>query len=1019
MVAKGVMILLGIIVGVVAVTAMALMFGPISLSPLKPTVEGVLNRNFGDTTIQFEDLVLNWDSWDDGIDIRALGVAVQNPNGEQIAYLSQIAIGFETSAVVDGRLAPESLTIINPDLRLLRREDGSMGFAPVATGGANYEAVLAQIVQLLVDKPAGGGLDRLREVRVVDATLTIDDLAYASDWTIEDVHLVFAKAEAGLSVQLRGAFTAESRTSHIDLALLYDKESGRSAVDVDIQDLTPSDLHRDFGFWQQLHGLELPVSLSASLQTTPSFDVEDVSFEIKVGDGTILRPKVFADRLRVVRGHIMGNLDRSEGKLTLSRINLLANGASFDISGHIMLEGEGVAYDADIVIQNLTFPNLARVWPVSFKPFSRGWIERNITGGTINRLEGQFGLGADYETGPLPDGTFTAAFDFEGMEAHYLRPMPPVIDGTGQGTFTEKTLDVLVKTARIADAETGMNIDLTNSHVLLDNLNVERVHDAVISTDIAGQISDLVYITTFEPLKFVKEYSIDPAELGGAGEAHLEVRFPLLQKLLFRDVDMEINGKITDFYAAILEGRTEISEGDLDLFINSHHLETAGSVKVGGLAFQATWSEKFVRGDSFGSIVTLNGPSTVPALEEAMGFDIPFTGSVDISLNLRGNGLNIVEGDGKLGFAQSDIHIPLLTWEKPLGQSTNLTFNLVVEEGHIAIPDFDLLGEALTAKGQAIFGFDLIPQQIEVHELLVNANNLTTDLDFSDGGSSISGRIGGASMDVRPVIDTLFDEGEAGEGFDIEVDVSFNEVLAHEGTRLQDFVGLLRLENSALRDIHMSGLIGSKHSFFVSSIPYPEETEVELLSDNAGYVVRALGVFDGAEGGDVRLNARTRVAVEKDITTGRVRIRDFTVGNAPGLAQVLNVASITGLRDIMSGGGISFDTFELGFRLESGLLTFNDAVALGPSIGLRMDGELRNNFEQIDVSGTIIPAYTINTIIRSVPIVGDIITGGAQDGFLGIDFTMTGSTDNPEVDVDTASILTPGFIKGIFGGGRN
>jgi len=131
------------------------------------------------------------------------------------------------------------------------------------------------------------------------------------------------------------------------------------------------------------------------------------------------------------------------------------------------------------------------------------------------------------------------------------------------------------------------------------------------------------------------------------------------------------------------------------------------------------------------------------------------------------------------------------------------------------------------------------------------------------------------------------------------------------------------------------------------------------------------------------------------------------------------VASITGLRDIMSGGGISFDTFELGFRLESGLLTFNDAVALGPSIGLRMDGELRNNFEQIDVSGTIIPAYTINTIIRSVPIVGDIITGGAQDGFLGIDFTMTGSTDNPEVDVDTASILTPGFIKGIFGGGRN
>lgn len=1013
------MILLGILVGVVAVTATALMFGPISLSPLKPTVEGVLNRNFGDTSIKFDDLVLNWDSWDEGVDIRALGVSVSNASGEQIASLSQIAIGFETSAVVDGRLAPETLTIINPDLRLLRREDGSMGFAAVATGGANYEAVLAQIVQLLVDKPDGGGLDRLREVRVVDATLTIDDLAHAYDWTIADVNLVFAKADEGLNVRLQGAFTTDNRTSQIDLALLYDKESGRSGVELDIENLTPSDLHRDFGFWQQLHGLDLPVSLTASLETNQTFDINDVSFEIKIAEGTVFRPTVFSERVHIGRGHIVGVLDRAQGHLTLSRVELVMNGAKFDINGDIMLEGEGVAYDANIVIENLTFPNLVRVWPVSFKPFSRGWIERNITGGTINRLAGHFALGADYETGPLPDGTFTASFDFAGMEAHYLRPMPPVIDGVGQGTFNEKTLDVLVETARIADAATGMNIQLQNSHVVLDNLNVEKVHDAIISTDIAGRVSDLVYITTFEPLKFAQEYSIDPAELGGMGKAHLEVRFPLLQKLLFRDVDMEINGKITDFYAEILEGRTEIAEGNLDLFIDSHHLETAGSVKVGGLAFQATWSEKFVRGDSFGSLVTLNGPSTVPALEEAMGFDIPFTGSVDISLNLRGNGLNIVEGDGKLGFAQSDIHIPLLTWEKPQGQPTDLSFSLIVEEDHIALPDFDLVAKSLTANGQAIFGFDLIPQKIKIHALSVNENKLTADLAFKDGGSSISGRIGGASMDVRPVIDTLFDEGEAGEGFDIEVDVSFDEVLAHEDTRLQDFVGLLRLENSALRDIHMSGLIGAKHSFFVSSVPYPEETAVEMLSDNAGYMVRALGVFDGAEGGDVRLSSRTRVSAESDITTGRVRIQDFTVANAPGLAQVLNVASITGLRDIMSGGGISFDTFELGFRLESGLLKFNDAVALGPSIGLRMDGELRDNFEHIDVNGTIIPAYSINTIIRSVPIVGDIITGGAQDGFLGIDFTMTGSTNNPDVDVDTASILTPGFIKGIFGGGRN
>ena len=69
-----------------------------------------------------------------------------------------------------------------------------------------------------------------------------------------------------------------------------------------------------------------------------------------------------------------------------------------------------------------------------------------------------------------------------------------------------------------------------------------------------------------------------------------------------------------------------------------------------------------------------------------------------------------------------------------------------------------------------------------------------------------------------------------------------------------------------------------------------------------------------------------------------------------------------------------------------------------------------------DVEGVIIPANTINTIVRSVPIVGELIAGGGKGALLGIDFTMTGPVDDPDVDVDTASILTPGIIKNFFGG---
>ena len=41
-------------------------------------------------------------------------------------------------------------------------------------------------------------------------------------------------------------------------------------------------------------------------------------------------------------------------------------------------------------------------------------------------------------------------------------------------------------------------------------------------------------------------------------------------------------------------------------------------------------------------------------------------------------------------------------------------------------------------------------------------------------------------------------------------------------------------------------------------------------------------------------------------------------------------------------------------------------------------------------TGTIIPAYTLNTLITNFPIVGDIITAGSpEDGLLGASFKIT------------------------------
>jgi hypothetical protein len=1011
------MVLMGLIVAAVAILGIRLFMGPISLGFIKPPIDRILAEGVPGYTATIEDFVLAWSGWDRGLDFQAIEFSVMDAQGDEIARLPRVAVGFETAGLLNGRLAPDSLTIIGPELTLLRRADGTMGFGAVSGGEANYEAVLEQVIDILLTKPKTGGLDRLKRVSVKQATLTITDLSQAQDWRIAKTNFDINKTSTGIAVSLTGDLASSNGISKLEAILAYNREADRTNIDLKIDHMVPSAFQRSFGFWRNLAGIGIPVTLSLKVDAGPQFFVEKVTFDLILHPGRATRPDLFAQPLAISSGHIRGDLNRMAGRLTLQEYKLVFGKASVSGTGTVELADDGERYMGEVHVREMPFTTLARIWPVTFKPFSRGWLARNVTKGVINRLDGSFNLAPGFVPGdPLPSGTFSADLDFTGLEVHFLRPMPPIRNGRGTGTFSEATLDMKLATAEISDPANGMKIDVETARVILDRLNVKELHSGSVTAHATGNVSDLVYITTYEPLNVAKSYSIDPELLGGVGEADIHVVFPLVQKLLFTDVDLDIRGRVEGFSTKIMAEKTEITDGDMDLVIDSDHLEANGNIKIGGLPFDAFWSEKFVPGDGFGSIIRLDGRSTTPELTLALGFVVPFPGSIGINLDMAGNGLSIVEGTGQFDLKDTTISVDALSWTKGNQDPGQMDFTFNVVDDGIEIDHFEVTSEALTARGSAGFGFSFMPRFIDLESLIVGNNSLFASLEFGGDGTNISGNAGGLAIDFRPVIDTVFDESNTVSGFNIELDLNFDKAFAHNEVIFHDLIGLLRIEDSKLRDIHLTGLFADETAFSVSSIPEAQQTLVSLNSDNAGQLIRSLGIFSGADGGELTLTANTDTSVEAGATRGRVRISDFKVVDSPGLSKVLNLASLTGIMDMMSGSGISFERFDLGFSLDQGELRFDNAVAMGPSVGLRMGGRLYDDLGQVEVKGLIIPAYTINTILRSVPIVGDILTGGGHEEVFGIDFIMQGNVTDPDVSVNAASILAPGMIKGIFGG---
>ena len=62
------------------------------------------------------------------------------------------------------------------------------------------------------------------------------------------------------------------------------------------------------------------------------------------------------------------------------------------------------------------------------------------------------------------------------------------------------------------------------------------------------------------------------------------------------------------------------------------------------------------------------------------------------------------------------------------------------------------------------------------------------------------------------------------------------------------------------------------------------------------------------------------------------------------------------------------------FKNENNLMKIEELYAIGPAISILMDGYIEGK-NLISLSGTLVPAATINRTISSIPVIGDILVG--------------------------------------------
>ena len=132
------------------------------------------------------------------------------------------------------------------------------------------------------------------------------------------------------------------------------------------------------------------------------------------------------------------------------------------------------------------------------------------------------------------------------------------------------------------------------------------------------------------------------------------------------------------------------------------------------------------------------------------------------------------------------------------------------------------------------------------------------------------------------------------------------------------------------------------------------------------------------------------------------------------LTKIFTIASLTGILDTLTGNGISFTKLSAPFAFQRNVIILKDAKAHGPAIGITADGVINMNEATLDLSGSLVPSYTMNSLIGNIPLIGSVLMGGTGKGIIAINYSVKGDMKDPSISVNPLSVLTPGFLRNVF-----
>ena len=1034
-------VLLGIllILGVLAAgSAWRLSQGPVSIRFLLPYAQDLLQQQDSRFGAEMDDLILTWAGWERALDVRAVGVRLtEKDTPGPVARIREVSVTLSARALAEGKAAPTSLEIIRPRIRLIRDEAGDIQFdlatapagapedSPAPATGNNNDLLALLLDELSGPAQSGSSLRYLNRVSVVGAVLRLEDRQLGLNWGARHADITLERARVGL----RAAFDldVELQTSRPELEgeALFDRSAGHVDVNLAFTRLNPGLLGDRLPALAGLKTSTAEFGGTGTLRVSLAGDIERAEFTLNSGEGSFAAPDINPSPYGFRSVSINGRLNRNPDQIQIADATVDFGATKASLAGVVTRVGKIAAINAMVTVPAMPADDLKKFWPPGAASGARAWV-------TGNMRDGEYRDAAASLTARIPiDGkdagkiivdSINGRINVSGVTIDYLSPMPPLKNTNATGTFSDNRFDFAVQGGNVGD------LVLDRGTVAITGIGLQR-EALALTAEIKGPVRSALDIVAHPRLDLLSRVGLNREGAAGTHTTRLEIEFPLITNLKAEEVRVRSASKIADLALAdVVKGRG-ITGGAVSLDVDNTSMTAKGRAMYAGAAADFEWRQDFITSANVQTRITAK--ATLDAEMRAL-FDVymheEIEGPVPISLIYEQRRDNTETFSAGLNLTDSTFTLPGFEWVKPAGAEATAEIAILMTDGRITeLPEFRINAGAFRAAGKGTFG----PPASESGSPATMSGPVIETLDIESfilGNTSFSAT-------VRRAADRSFTIDVSGGGFDAApfisqdlggIDAPELPALSLTGTFGRFWIGqgeptsnvrmeLKRKATKWQRIVIEGALPDGGKAISIKMLPTPEGHSLEIYSADAGSLLKAMDVTESIRTGVIEI-AGNRIGGPDAPWRGIAEMKRFRVANAPNFARLLTLASLTGINDTISGKGIAFSSLSSPFVFENEVATIEEARAVGSELGITATGKIDFGKDAIDIDGTIIPAYTINSLLGQIPVIGTILTGEKGGGIFAASYKISGPVEKPQISVNPLSALAPGFLRKLIDG---